>query len=173
MGLWTDIDNSDTLYEYNRSEDNDHGGIFHEISYAATIRYNTCLRNGVVSPFPGWVDGAGIIVSSSSDVEVYGNTVTDNFQGIMALDSARVGSAGRYYLRNLSVHDNTVTMKVGRTGIMQNAGDDEAFLSRNNRFARNRYVVGTNARYFTWLNSDRTQSEWVSFGQDSTDGVAP
>ena len=48
-GLWTDIGNIYTLYENNTVEDNERGGIFHELSYDATIRYNTARRNGVAT----------------------------------------------------------------------------------------------------------------------------
>ncbi len=45
-GLWTDINNIDTLYEDNRVEDSEFAGIFHEISYAAIIRNNVIRNNG-------------------------------------------------------------------------------------------------------------------------------
>ena len=44
-GLWTDIGNIYVLYENNTVEDNERGGIFHELSYDATIRNNTSRRN--------------------------------------------------------------------------------------------------------------------------------
>ena len=93
-GLWTDIENIDTLYQFNRSEDNDLNGIFHEVSYRAVIRYNTCQRNGVVSPTPGWVTGAGISVNSSPDVEVYENIIVNNFNGIGGIQTPR--GSGKY-----------------------------------------------------------------------------
>ena len=51
-GLWTDINNIHTLYENNTVEDNERGGIFHEISYDATIRNNTSRRNGTGKELP-------------------------------------------------------------------------------------------------------------------------
>ncbi len=72
-GLHTDIDNVNTLYENNRSENNAQIGIFHEIGYKAIIRNNVTRGNGYAS---GWVAGAGIFVNSSQDVEIYGNTVS-------------------------------------------------------------------------------------------------
>lgn len=166
-GLWTDIDNINTLYEYNTVEDNGFAGIYHEVSFAAVIRYNTVRRNGANQPNPGWVNGAGIQVDASSDVEIYGNVLSGNFQGITGLDS-NPGGSGRYILKNLYVHDNEVTMTAGRSGIIQTVGHNGAFTSQNNRWVKNRYVLGPNARYFVWMNQDRTESEWVSFGQDVT-----
>jgi hypothetical protein len=166
-GLWTDIDNIDTLYERNRVEDNDLDGIFHEISYRAVIRDNTCQRNGAVSPYPGWMTGGGIVVNSSSDVEIYRNTVVGNFNGIGGIQSNRgSGRHGPYILQNLYVHDNTMIMTVGRTGIVQNAGNDNVFTRQNNRWARNTYRLGLSAKYFVWMNADRTDAEWRTFGLD-------
>jgi parallel beta-helix repeat protein len=88
-GLWTDIDNINTLYEGNRVEDNTRSGIFHEISYRAVIRGNTARRNGATGA--QWVDGAGILVNSSRDVEIAGNTVEDNLNGIAAVQSGERG----------------------------------------------------------------------------------
>ena len=86
-GLWTDIDNNDCLYEGNRVEDNDWRGIFHEISYACVIRNNVVRNNGHSFPAgtPLFVlEGAGILVNSSADVEIYGNVVEGNRNGIGA-----------------------------------------------------------------------------------------
>ena len=88
-GLWTDINNIYTLYENNIIEDNVRGGIFHEISYDATIRNNTIRRNGTGKDYPWWTTGAGIEIVSSRNVEVYGNTLVDNWQGITGLNDHR------------------------------------------------------------------------------------
>jgi hypothetical protein len=167
QGLWTDIDNIDTLYEYNRSEDNDLDGIFHELSYRAIIRYNTCQRNGVISPFPGWVTGGGITVNSSPDVEVYGNTIVNNFNGIGGIQTPRgSGKYGPYLLQNFNVHHNTVTMAVGQTGIVQYGNLFNVYTSQNNRFADNTYFLGSKATYFTWSISALDENGWRSFGND-------
>jgi len=167
VGLWTDIDNINTVYEYNTVEDNGMAGILHEVSFAAVIRNNTSRRNGANQPNPGWVNGAGIQIDASSDVEVYGNTVVDNFQGITGLDS-NPGGTGKYILKNFYVHDNTVTMTVGRTGIIQSSGSNGAFTSQNNRYVNNHYTLGANPRYFMWMNADRTEVEWRGYGKDAT-----
>ena len=79
-GLWTDGNNIDTLYEGNRVVNNYGPGIFHEISYDAVIRNNVVEGNGF--GYTGWIDGAGILVGDSPNVEVYGNTVRYNNDGI-------------------------------------------------------------------------------------------
>ena len=172
-GLWTDIDNIYVRIERNRVEDNSLSGIFHEVSYQAVIRYNTVSRNGRSQPFPYWVDGAGILVSASPDVEVYGNTLTDNFQGIAGLAQNRgTGAYGPLVLRNLYVHDNSIYQQApqragaGRTGVIDN--DGTAAFSANNRFVRNSYWLGTNVNYFMWMNTEINENTWRSYGQDTS-----
>ncbi len=173
-GLWTDINNIYTLYENNILEDNVRGGIFHEISYDATIRNNTMRRNGTGKDFPGWTTGAGIEVVSSRNVEVYGNTLVDNWQGITGLNDHRgTGNNGAWVLTNLNVHDNNVTSLInegggGRSGLIDTAGTDAFLPAANNRFQRNSYTLGTNASYFTWMGQNLNESEWRAYGMDTT-----
>jgi len=169
-GLWTDIDNIDVLYEGNRVADNTEMGIFHEISYAAVVRNNVVERNGFDSP--GWLYGAGILIAHSPNVEVYGNTVTGNFNGIAGIQQNRgSGAYGPYALENLWVHDNVVSMTRGLTGVAQDIGDNTVFTGRNNRFDRNRYCLGGNARYFAWANGERTTTEWVQTYRQDVNGT--
>jgi len=172
-GLWTDIDNLDVVFESNRVEDNDLSGIFHEVGYRAIIRGNIVSRNGRAKPYPYWVDGAGILVVSSSDVEVYDNTVTDNWQGIAAFEGERgAGSRGPWVLARLHVHNNVVRQTgtaepgSGRTGIAQVHGGTSAFTSADNRFEKNTYDIGANRRPFFWMNRDLTEDEWKRYRQD-------
>jgi hypothetical protein len=173
-GLWTDIDNIDVLYEGNRVEDNGRSGIFHEISYRAVIRRNTIRRNGTNKPYPYWIEGAGIQITDSSDVEVYENVLEDNWQGIAALNENRgTGRYGPWTLKNLWVHHNQVTSMLstggaGRTGVVQTSGGSAAFTNQNNRFDSNVYKLGSLAQYFLWLDADRTEQEWRQYGQDVT-----
>jgi parallel beta-helix repeat protein len=175
-GLWTDFENINTLYEGNRVEDNADVGIFHEISYAATIRNNVVARNG----FSGydWLYGAGILISASPDVEIYGNTVSENARGIAGIMQNRgSGAFGPFDLHNMYVHDNTVRMTVQAvdgngvgnvTGIAQDVGDLSYFTSKNNRFVHNTYYLGSAGNYFAWMNGQMTESQWQEFGQDLT-----
>ena len=173
-GLWTDIDNYFALYEDNVVEDNERAGIFHEISFDAVIRNNTLRRNGTARDLPGWATGAGIEVTTSSNVEIYGNTLVDNWQGITGIEDRRVprvGSGG-WTLMNLYVHHNTITTTVdlaggGRSGIAETSGQRTAFAeSANNRYDFNTYYLGVAQRYFFWLGADRDEHQWRSYGQD-------
>lgn len=166
-GLWTDIDNIHTTYEDNRIEDNAGPGIFHEISYNAVIRRNTARRNGL--NFHPWLLGAGIHIAASSNVEVYGNTVSDNGNGITAVQQPRgTGAHGPWVVENLWVHDNVVTMTSGMSGVGQDFGDNSYFTSRNNRFTNNTYHLGSNAAPFAWMNGTHNESSWRGFGHDTT-----
>jgi len=154
------------LYEDNLVEDNHWAGIFHEISYTAVIRNNTIRRNGFLDP-RGWYWRAGILIAASSDVEISGNTVDDNANGIIAIQQDRgSGALGPRLVKNLWVHDNRVLMRTGQTGVVTDTGDVAVFTTRGNRFDRNSYYLGQNTRYFVWLKDDRTVAEWQAFGQD-------
>jgi PKD domain. len=175
-GLWTDIDNINVLYEGNRVEDNDLSGIFHEIGYAAVIRNNRVSRNGRTRPLPGWVDGAGILVAGSSNVEVYGNTLVDNWQGIAGLEGHRgSGIYGEWVLQNLHVHDNSVTQTgttlsgSGRSGIIDTSGTSAFGALRNNKWVQNTYwLPSTQSNSFIWLGRDVNENGWITVGQDVT-----
>jgi parallel beta-helix repeat protein len=173
-GLWTDINNIYTLYENNTLEDNERGGIFHEISYDATIRNNTARRNGRAKDYPWWTTGAGIEIVSSRNVEVYGNILEDNWQGITGLNDHRgSGNNGPWVLVNLQVHDNNVTSRItdgggGRTGLVDTVNSDVYLAGSNNRFQRNVYTLGSTLKYFLWMGADRDETEWRAYGQDTT-----
>jgi hypothetical protein len=174
-GLWTDIDNIYTVYENNTVEDNERGGIFHELGYDATIRWNTARRNGTAKPYPYWTTGAGIEIIDSSNVEIYGNVLEDNWQGITGLEDHRGwGAYGAWQLVNLNVHDNWIRSSTtqaggGRTGIID-MDNYTAYVHGNNRFQRNQYVLGNpNGRYFMWFG-ERTQWEWQNYGHDASGG---
>jgi hypothetical protein len=114
-GLWTDTSNIDTLYENNVVEFNQSSGIFHEISYDAIIRNNTCRFNGQGQDFPFWVSPAGIEVVSSRNVEVYDNVLEGNYNEITGNDDGRTGAGdpnaihGLWQLTGFNVHHNNIT----------------------------------------------------------------
>ncbi len=158
-GLWTDIDNERTLFEGNVVTDNGGIGIFHEISFSAVIRNNTVERNGF--GFTEWVWGAGITIAASSDVEVYGNTVRDNANGIVGIQQNRGSSTdGRpWIVQNLSVHDNVVE-RSGVSGVVQDIGDRSVF-QRNLRFYDNQWSSDT---MFAWDNNWISLNQWRAYG---------
>lgn len=172
-GLWTDIDNFNVLYENNRVEDNDMMGIFHEIGWACIIRNNQVRRNGLASWVPqGYIWGAGILNAASTDTEVYGNIVEDNYGGIAAVQQNRgSGTYGTHLVTNFYVHDNTTKISSGWTGIVQGTGDQSIFVlaSRNNRFANNTYFCLNSTSYFTWSDqAPINKAAWQADGQDAT-----
>jgi parallel beta-helix repeat protein len=170
-GLWDDIDNINTLIEGNRVTNNAAQGIFHEISYAAVIRNNIVVGNGFAHPGSrSWLWGAGILVAAPRDVEIYGNTVSENGNGIAAIQQSRgTGPYGDHLVLNLYVHDNAIAMtSMGATGIVQDISNDSVFTSRNNRFANNTYTLGSRKTTFQWLNAARTVPQWKGYGQDVT-----
>jgi parallel beta-helix repeat protein len=163
-GLWTDDNNINTLYENNTCDDNERMGIFVEVSYDTIIRNNTLRRNGL--GFPEYIWGAGILVSASPNVQIYGNYLDGNADGIGAAQQNRgSGWYGTHEIWNLYVHDNTVLNTLGWTGLVQDTGDNALFYSRNNWFVNNTYSQSTTAYHFVWLNAERSAAEWASFGQ--------
>jgi parallel beta-helix repeat protein len=171
-GLWTDINNVNTLYENNIIEDNPRGGIHHEISYSAIIRNNTIRRNSFGQT--GWIGKCGILVSSSSDVEIYDNIIHDNYGGICGQQQNRGdGAYGPYEIRNLNVHDNDIRFMQGYTGIATDYYDHPEgwaalFTTWNNHFENNDYTLGGGSKYFFWMGYSRTEQEWVAYGNDDT-----
>jgi hypothetical protein len=142
-------------------------GIFEEISSDAIIRDNVVRGNGFTMGV--WLLDGGVTVSASSNVQVYGNTVIDNYNGITGIMQDR---GPGHTLAKVSVHDNTIRMKQGLTGI--SSGVPGAwFASVGNQFSHNTYVLGTGlAEPFSYGTSGAgvtmTFSEWRSLGQDTT-----
>jgi hypothetical protein len=144
-GLWTDGDNVGTLYEYNVVHDNRDAGIFHEISGQAIIRYNRVTANGIALDNT-WLYGAQILISTSKDVEVYGNTITVaaiNGNGIALIQQDRgTGPTWTYVTTGNSVHHNTTTYR-GNSGRSGAAADfnTAAMLAGGNSFDSNTYYA--------------------------------
>jgi Right handed beta helix region len=102
-GLWADTNNNDFLVENNVIEDNDGPAIFYEVSYNAVIRNNTIRRNNLVEgkkfadrddSFPqatiylSEVGGEPRIKARTDKIDVYGNTLVDNWSGITLWENA-------------------------------------------------------------------------------------
>lgn len=120
-GLWVDINNIYTTYEYNVIEDNWWNGIFHEISYDAWIFHNYFARNGHSTDNP-WSQNA-VNVTNSPNVEVAYNVLVANRAGIFGNQWNHPGDYGDGYdsffghvygervLRNFNVHDNDLSQQ--------------------------------------------------------------
>ena len=166
-GLWTDGSNINTVYEGNTVVDNFAAGIFHEISYDAVIRNNTVRGNGWGDP--QWLWGGGITVSSSLNVEIYGNHVEGNFNGITAVQQNRgSGDYGEFKVQNIYVHDNLI-VNSGGTGVATDTGDGSIWWS-NNRFRSNQYVGGVQ---WHWDGRTHDWSSWQSAGHDQDGNYSP
>ena len=193
VGLWLDILNVNYQLSNNTVARNVREGICIEVSYGGKIFNNIVTGNGwPTDPYRpnGWLWDAGIGIHASPDVEVYGNTLTENFQGIVIAQQPRNTStgdsyapAGGFIAQNVYVHDNTIYQRTfggpnggdgsAASGAANDAGDLATFTSRNNRWVNNTYYLGTNPRPFAWMNGFRTAAEWRAYGQDVTGSFNP
>lgn len=191
VGLWLDISNANYQLANNTIADNVREGIAIEISFAGVVRNNTVSRNGwPTDPYRanGWAWDAGIGIHESSDVEVYGNTLVENFNGIVGIQQLRdtttgdvFAPVGGYLLQNLYVHDNSVTLRTAPAngdggfagGAVNDLGGTVTFASRNNRWVKNTYFIGGNPTPFAWQNGSHTSAEWRAYGQDTTGTFNP
>ena len=156
-GLWTDINNYLTVYEENTVENNYGPGIFHEISYDAVIRNNTVTGNA----HQFYV--GGILVANSSNVEVYGNTLSGNNGGVVGLQDDRgSGNRGVWDTTGLNVHDNTIEWSTGFHGVTVNSGLDVT-QGGTIVFTGNTYTT-TQAQPFRWGTQNLTLVEWQTLG---------
>jgi parallel beta-helix repeat protein len=163
-GLWADVNARNVLFANNTVVGNTNAGIYYEISYDAVIRDNYVEGNGF--GFDPWLWGGGIVISSSPNVEIYGNTIVNNGDGIGAVEQNRSGDPARYgtlMIQNLYVHDNTVTMSQGLTGVAQDVGNKAVFTTRNIRFENNTYHIGS-GNFFEWDNRQMTYDTWRGYG---------
>ncbi len=165
-GLHADIGCNYITFENNHTARNVGSGIHYELSYHGVIKNNVIEDDGFSPQGKSFWYGGGILVSNSSDVEVYGNTVTDCMNGIGGTETNR-GVDQRtglpYKLQNLYVHNNIITQQTGMAaGIVKSALlDNSVFTSWNNRFSDNTYHLGTKAgKYFEWMNAAQTRAEW-------------
>lgn len=147
IGMWTDIDNINIVFEGNTVFENTGPGISHEISFAATIRNNIIARNGL--SYDVWLWGSQILIQNSRDTEVYGNTVemaASSGNGIGLIQQNRGDSEkgyGPWITRNNRVHHNQIIHlgDHGMSGMVVDYGEKEFWPNNTNRFDRNAYVV--------------------------------
>jgi parallel beta-helix repeat protein len=121
-GLWADGNAHDALIEHNLVENNDAEGIFYEISQDAVIRNNRIDGNG--HDGVGWYWDGGITVASSFNVEVYGNRLSGNYNGITGTQQDRPdGTPPAHLLDNYHVHDNVICATTSHsTGVIADNG---------------------------------------------------
>jgi hypothetical protein len=177
-GIWFDTDNYGTVIENNVVKQNCGAGIYEEQSFNFTIKGNVVEGNGLRdSPGGGqrigWAWDAGIQIRRSGCINgatcvISGNTVKDNYNGISLIDSPidATGGAGiplpygNFYVQNVLVEGNFVTMGQGATGAYQDGAGNAVFTSSHNVFRGNRYCVASAVHpadgyahgWFAWLN---------------------
>jgi len=139
IGIWEDINAANNEIAFNRVVNNTHEGIFYEISQDASIHDNEVSGNGH-GPGCGWLWNAGIGIASSFNIQVYGNTLSGNCNGIAGTQQNRTDSAPpAHLLANISVHDNRISSS-GKTGAVADNGAD--LTTRNIVFANNSFGAG-------------------------------
>jgi hypothetical protein len=121
-GLWADGNAHDALIEHNLVEDNGSEGIFYEISQDAVIRNNRIYRNGFDGS--GWYWAGGITMASSFNVEVYGNRLSGNYNGITGTQQDRPDATPpAHLLDHFHVHDNVICATESHpTGVVADNG---------------------------------------------------
>ena len=166
-GLWTDINNDDVLIEHNDTSYNIVAGIFVEISYNETIRYNYITNDGFNPSGTSIWWGAGILVNSSPGIQIYGNIVKYCMNGIGGIQTDRgTGTYGPYLIQNLNVYGNTITQVNGTAeGIVKSSDyDDSIYTSWNNHFQNDTYYLSyPNNNYFYWLDAYHTLAWWDEY----------
>lgn len=216
VGVWVDIDNIGISITDNIVSDNESCGIRHEISFGAVIARNTVKGNGngvmngrwrtkdpsvagqgdYFAPMGSGFMTAGINVNCSGGwlgdsmetIEVYGNTVTDNQNGIF-LQQRNRGYSTMYPARArlvqaARVYDNTITMR-GHAGDLWGWGVSgygqyenppvgtfaDFYLSRGNVFHDNRYIVDSlSAIRFGCCDSLASGATYLKFSDYQTIG---
>jgi Right handed beta helix region len=170
-GLWSDIDNINTLYENNVLRRNDGGGLSHEISYAATIRNNVFIKNGGLTQ--SWLFGGQINIQNSRDVQVYGNKLDvtgattpagktcqngppcyGNAIGLIQQNRGS-GAFGTYQVRANNVHDNIIMSQDAAGVDADNGGaadfDNAGMVAGGNLWSNNTYLMPDGNRF--WWNN--------------------
>ena len=173
-GLWLDWDNRNSLIEMNFVEQNSSPGIFQECNAQGVVRYNISRFNATHKSASPWLWGAQILISSSQQMEIYGNTVTvsaDGGNGITLIQQNRgTASFGVLMLKDNHVHNNVIVYQ-GATGFSGAAGDwnAEAIFTSNNRFDNNTYYVSKpQSPHWYWRTGPANWSGFRAQGQEAS-----
>jgi len=173
-GIHLDTGNYGAVYDNNTIADNTDQGIFHEISFNATVRNNKLLRNGYIYPDGSfWLYGANLLSATSQGVSAYCNTVEVAAQGgngMNILTQHRTGyipSINNYYHHNTLVFDGNS----GNTGGARGDKTITGFFS-SNKFDYNAYhMPALTRKAFAWNDKMNTFAQFKAAGQE-TNGTA-
>lgn len=173
-GLWSDIGAENTTYAGNTVTENTGPGILYEISRNARIEKNIAIGNGNnplwVNP---WLWNAQILISTSSNVVVQGNTVVvaSHGNGITIVDQNRGSDANgerRGMDNRVIANDITYQSDLGGSGA---ASDREKPFQRNNVFDANTYHFlgpkGTSGHFY-WAGLVTDWDGFRSAGNEKT-----
>jgi parallel beta-helix repeat protein len=164
-GIWVDIDATDSKIQDNTVSGNFGAGILVEVSQGALVDGNTVEGNGYGRTVS--VDGGAIVISSSRDVTVSHNTVVDNRDAIVAVSVDRTGAlpADTYQVRGMTVTNNKIVMRSGRTGLVTYSGHPVFSAAYANRFIDNEYEqLDASRPAFLWNGREVTLSTWRAVG---------
>jgi hypothetical protein len=163
-GLWTDYNNIDVLFEDNIVVHNHGPGIFHEISFDATIRRNHVMFNYARSA--PWFFGSQILVSSSRNTQIYENHVVVSDVGgnaITVVQQGRgVGLYGEFFATDNVISNNSVVF-MGNTGIVGVGTDwevDRFWREAVNTFENNVYYLRSEYLDVDFWAYERAQFSW-------------
>jgi hypothetical protein len=102
------------------------------------------------------------MIASSPNVDIFGNTLEDNANGIaMTRQNRGSGTYGEHTLANNHAYNNTV-INSGMSGVAQDYGGDAVYYA-NNTFENNKYSGSSS---WFWFNREVSWSQWNSYGND-------
>jgi parallel beta-helix repeat protein len=158
-GIWSDGNVHSVLYVDNLVEGNSGSGIFHEISWDATIRNNIVHGNATETAGKSCWWGAQIHVNNSQGVRIVGNRVRSaaGANGICLVDATRPQTSPfSTKLANVEVRDNVIRLQVSAmAGLVGSA-------ARNITFDANTYFVPSlTGKFWAWY--DRYPLTWREF----------
>ena len=129
-GIWFDIHNTGTRIRRNRVFDKHAEGIFYEISHGDAIIEDNEIRNsptGLNANRMNWLYGAGILISTSSGVQVLRNTVDGSYHGITVIDQSHRGDTPQGYNAADYLIDHNTIRNVNKVGAAQDSGSMAVF----------------------------------------------
>ncbi len=165
-GFWVDINSQNVTVNGNQFNSNTEAAILSEISNNVTISSNYIWNDGYNPDGTGIWYGAGILISDSTNVSVYFNSVANCMDGIGGILSSRGdGPDGQpYTLQNVNVNSNWVTQYTGYAAgiVIEGSGyDNSVYTSWNNQFQSNTWYLGNqNGAYFYWMGYPMTLAQY-------------
>ena len=166
-GLWSDINCTNLIYEYNRCEFNSAEGIFHETCDSAIIRCNILRNNATLM-------GSNLQLANSTNSQVFGNVIevhADYGDGIIVVQKERVDSSlGRALLvRNNHIHHNHIIHKgiKGVSGGYCEYQCDDFWTNGHTIFEYNAYhVPDLSQKHWFWENAQQSWADVQANGSE-------